>query len=802
MNFCFKRCTFIFTILISIFFGIKGVNAATLNLIDSGYYYNRVKPGSNSSWHWNLYDIDKEVSYCIENDIKEGNPLYEATWKDTGLRDSIKERLTMIAYYGYTYPNHNTLEYRAATQGMIWETILGDVDVSFTKERWSHGELFDITNEKKEIERLINEHYKKPSFDNTSYNIQVGKELILEDKNNVIQYFDVSVQGVNYEIKDNKLIIIPNIAGEITVKLEKKKVYNNDYKIFVGDGIQNMIVPGNIGDIMASFTINSYYGYIEGYKKDSENINPQGQATLKGAIYGIYEKKTNNLVSTVTTDETGYFKSDKILKYDDYYLKEVSPSKGYLLDNSIHDFSIKDNYSSYIEVKEEVIKNNINILKQYKYIDKNTSFLNPEEDIIFEIYDNKNNKYSEIKTDKKGFASMELPYGIWKFHQVNTKDGYEKINDFFITVNETSEKTQYYNILNNRISAYLKLIKIDSETKETIKVSNIRFKILNLDTNKYVSQYVGGKEYDIFSTDESGTFTTYLKLEAGKYKVIEIEAPYGYELNKSEIIFEITSNSNYEYTENGAVFTLYFENKPKKGMITVNKKGEFIQNNNNYYSPLDNIEFKIYAEEDIKSIDNSYIYYRKGDLVDIIKTNKLGIAKSKELPYGKYYIKEYKTLDEYVIDNEEYYFEIKENEENITYELFNKLKRGSLKIVKKDKDDNTTIPGTKIGIYDIDNNQIYNGITDENGEILVENMLLGKYYIKEIEPKKGYILDNNKYYFEIKENEELVTLNITNKKENLIEVPNTYKSNFDYLILISILFINIISFVLLKKYEK
>ena len=169
---------------------------------------------------------------------------------------------------------------------------------------------------------------------------------------------------------------------------------------------------------------------------------------------------------------------------------------------------------------------------------------------------------------------------------------------------------------------------------------------------------------------------------------------------------------------------------------------------------------------------------------------------------GKYYIKEIEPKEGYILDNSKHYFEIKENEEKITYEIFNKLKRGSLKIIKKDKDDNTIIPGTKIGIYDIHDNLIYSGITDEKGELLVENMLLGKYYIKEIESKEGYVLDNNKHYFEIKENEELVTLNITNKKEFLIQVPNTYKNNFEYLILVITLFINIISFILLKKYEK
>lgn len=97
---------------------------------------------------------------------------------------------------------------------------------------------------------------------------------------------------------------------------------------------------------------------------------------------------------------------------------------------------------------------------------------------------------------------MNLPYGVWKFHQVNTTTGYEKIYDFYITVNETSEKEQYYNILNNTLYAYLQVIKVDSETGKTIAIANTTFKIFNTDTNQYVSQYVGGKVYSEFKTDE------------------------------------------------------------------------------------------------------------------------------------------------------------------------------------------------------------------------------------------------------------------------------------------------------------
>ena len=169
---------------------------------------------------------------------------------------------------------------------------------------------------------------------------------------------------------------------------------------------------------------------------------------------------------------------------------------------------------------------------------------------------------------------MNLPYGVWKFHQVNTTTGYEKIYDFYITVNETSEKEQYYNILNNTLYAYLQVIKVDSETGKTIAIANTTFKILDTDTNQYVSQYVGGKVYSEFKTDENGKMITYLKLPAGNYKLIEVSAPNGYLKDKDGLKFTIGNDTHYSYTTYGAFITVTYKNTPIKGQLEIKKTGE------------------------------------------------------------------------------------------------------------------------------------------------------------------------------------------------------------------------------------
>ncbi len=151
-----------------------------------------------------------------------------------------------------------------------------------------------------------------------------------------------------------------------------------------------------------------------------------------------------------------------------------------------------------------------------------------------------------------------------------------KIYDFFITVDENSELEQSYNILNNKLSAYLQVFKIDSETGKTIALANTTFKILNVDTNQYVSQFVGGKVYSEFKTDESGKLVTYLKLEAGNYKLIETSSPKSYLINTDGLLFSIGNDTHYSYTTYGAFITVNFKDTPIKGQVEVNKTGEKI----------------------------------------------------------------------------------------------------------------------------------------------------------------------------------------------------------------------------------
>ena len=206
------------------------------------------------------------------------------------------------------------------------------------------------------------------------------------------------------------------------------------------------------------------------------------------------------------------------------------------MDTKEYEFDSKGTKEVQMDVTEDIVENKISILKQYDYVNGNSTFLNAEKNIKFDIYYPDGTLYKTVTTNNNGYAIFDLPFGVWTFHQVNTTQGYEKIKDFYITVDYDSNKEQYYNILNNKLSAYIQIVKKDAETEETIALPNTSFKILNVDTNEYVSQFVGGKTIDTFTTDENGISTTPLKVEAGNYKIVEIKSPKGYLINDTGIV--------------------------------------------------------------------------------------------------------------------------------------------------------------------------------------------------------------------------------------------------------------------------
>ena len=882
IRFIIPIITIIFLMTIAIF--IDNVKAASNDSFYNGeYLYGTYikKVQSNGIGRYETARFirrasDGKFAYCLQPFIEfESGKVQTAFENDyaivTNMTSEQWNRVALLSYYGYQYENHNEDKWYIITQMMIWKTVDPNSDIYFT-DVLNGNRISLYESEINEIERLVSNHYKRPSFNGSNHTMSIGSSITLTDSNGVLQNFSItSSPNVTASIVGNNLNIIANKLGDVKLTLTKSDTkYSTPPIVYVDSVSQDLLVVGSYDPLISNVNINIVGGRIKIIKLDSDTnvCVSSGSGNLQGAQYNIIDSN-GNVVDTLTIgndctatseilpygsyivketyagtgyylDETNYSVNlnspttvnltvkEKIIKgkvkvikidkdtnkcvasgngtlvgakyqiidstgkvadtltigadctatskelpYGKYKIKEITPSKGYYLNTEVFSQFIFENLDYQITVKEDVIKNYISILKQYDYIDGNSAIVNAEQNITFEIYHSDGTKYSEITTDKNGYASINIPYGIWKFHQVNTNTGFEKIYDFYITVDDNSELEQYYNILNNKISAYLQVIKIDSETGKTIALANTTFKILNKDTNQYVSQYVGGKVYDTFLTDENGMFTTYLKLEAGNYKLIELKSPTNYLINKDGLDFHIGSDTEYNYTTYGAYITVYFENSPIKGQIEIYKKGEkFIIDNSTFkydYISLDGIKFEIYADTDIKSAAGNYLYYNKGDLVDTIYTDSNGYAISKELPLGNYFLVEVETKDNYILDTSSYHFSLveKNNITPIVYELYetlNYLQKGKLELTKVDYVDGTPISNVKFNIYTINDELIFSGETDENGKINIDKLPLGKYYAVETEPAVSYINNSAPLFFEILDNEQIVKVTMTNKK--------------------------------------
>ena len=743
-----------------------------------GIYYTRRGGGKPYlSAQYSTYTMNGKVVYCIEPgvDITINDYTGADGFINSPYDDATNKKIELIGHYGYDYPGHQTLRYRMAAQSLIWETTGGQI-IEFWTERYGNGDFINLNYERNEIMKLVNAHYNKPSFNGSSMEVVVGKEYKITDTNGLMnEYALYKAEGLDVRISGNDIYFTPKATGNLSLSVARKHYDNHTTIVFKGnDEISQKMGYFRFSDpVVATLNLNVIGGKIKITKVDSETntTNPQGQATLVGAKYNVIDS-SGKVVDTLTigsdsTAITGH------MPLGTYTIKEVSPSTGYYLNNTTYTATVNSSDTVNITVKEDVIKNYISILKQYDYVNGNTTFLNAEANITFEIFYPDGSKYGEIKTDKNGYATLNIPYGVWKFHQVNTTTGFEKIYDFYITVDENSEKEQYYNILNNKISAYVRVVKKDSETGKTIAIPNVKFKIQNTDTKQYVSQYVGGKVYDSFMTDENGVFTTYLPMEAGNYKLVEIESPKGYLLSKDGVEFTIGENTEYNYTTYGAIVVVEFDNTPIKGQVEIFKNGEKFVVEDGTFSykdiSLKGIKFNIYADEDIKSADGNYLYYNKGDLVQTIITDENGYAKSKSMPLGKFYLVEVETKDNYVLDTKEYHFELtqKDNKTAIvydTYKAYNYLKKGTLEFTKKDFSTSDPIPNVEFEIYTDKDELIYSGKTDENGKIIIEEIAVGKFYIVEKNPAEGYVANDEKIYFEIKEDGEIVKAEMTNKK--------------------------------------
>lgn len=539
-------------------------------------------------------------------------------------------------------------------------------------------------------------------------------------------------------------------------------------------------------------------------KTDAETKSAQGDATLAGAVYGIYNN--GKMVDKYTTDKNGSFTTSYYVCGDNWTLKEIEPSEGYLLDETEYHIGAEakkytlENNSVSIGVTEDILKGKIAIIKHTD--DGSTKIETPEKGAEFQVYLKSLGSYTKAKEserdnlicDEYGFAeTKDLPYGTYTVHQTKGWNGTEFIADFDVFISENN-KTYKYLINNASLESYVKIVKVDSETGKQIPYAGAGFQIYDPDGNKVTMKYTYPTvtEIETFYTNSEGYLITPETLPYGKgYSVVEVQAPYGYILDSTPVYFDITAENTSE--ENGVtIVKAEKKNTPQKGTITVEKTGEifsnvtavgggYIDENGNdialptIYQPeysvngLSGALFEIYADEDITTPDGT-VRAKKDELVATLKTNTKGTATSKQLYLGKYSVVEKTAPNGFVLNRTINHIELTysgQNEKvtNTSTSFTNDRQKVVIdltKILEQNEafgiGNNGEILNVSFGLYADEDLKSSNGTVipkdglleiitcDEKGKAtFTTDLPIGKYYVKEISTDNHYILSDKKY---------------------------------------------------------
>lgn len=521
--------------------------------------------------------------------------------------------------------------------------------------------------------------------------------------------------------------------------------------------------------------------------------------SFQGAEYTVYSDAACSCpVETLVIDENGEATTGE-LRLDTYYVKETKVPEGYLEDAKIYQIDMKQSDLQMVyEVvsQEQIIRGSLSLMK---YLDDNM-----EESILQDRYDagilegirftlvHEDTSVDPVViiTDRYGYASTaekELIYGTWYLTEdpETTPEGYEGIRNAKIEIREDGIEKMYV-VTNKPYEAYLCIQKRDKASGELITVDEAEFQILD-EEGAAVRMPTFGGYMDTFCTNEKGEIHLTKALKGGRYTLVETKAPEGYKLAEP-LEFKVEKNAIYQEP-----LILECEDEPVKGRVKITK----IDKNTGEHCGAGFV-FQIKAAEDIldgggnvrkEYIEDAEIELEAGAVVDVIMTNKDGIAQSRELYPGKYEICETASGEYYVCSDEVYEVEIDVNggigvegsgqngndqagnEQNENGQIGNEQtgndqadsqenlimaelnipnEKTRLELMKIDSETETPMTGVIFALWEkYQEDTVIIAVTDENGSIAFENLKHNtSYCIQEKETLPGYVLDTTVYEFE------------------------------------------------------
>ena len=777
-----------------------------IQLPDSTYYAKELKAPTGYSIDPTVYTI-KAGKNKVTEDFKTGTIKINKTAED-GIISGRKFKIT------YSY-NGKSLSETAKTNAngiaifddlKVYDMSTGKAITYTVSEinvdtRYEVPKAQNVTLTSGDVDLTVNVKFNNQL---KTGSIKINKQS--EDNQNGDREFTITGNGKTYTIKtgSNGVAILSDIP-----------VYNsNNEKIMYTISEKNVpvryVVPADqTATLTADATTTKTFKNIlkkftvEVTKQDSETTSAQGDGTLAGAVYGLY--KDGELADTYTTDENGYFKTKEYV-CGNYTVQEISPSEGYLLDKTVYSVGAEaENY--FIEhnplsmtVTEDVIKGNIAMIKHSD--DGSTQIETPEVGAEFEVYLKSSGSYANaveterdhLTCDENGFAqTKDMPYGIYTVHQTVGWEGTEFIADFDVNISESGQ-TYRYLINNAKFESYIKIVKVDSETGKTIPYEGAGFEIYDSNGQKIsmTFSYPTPTTIDTFYTNSEGYLITPEVLPYGEYSLVEVQAPYGYALDKTPVAFSVSSE-NAEKENSLTIVKVVKQNTAQKGKISVRKTGNIFTSvatvssaytnensemivNPTTYTPvfadgdLSDAVFQVIAVEDIVTLDGT-VHANAGDVVAEITTDENGYAETDLLYLGKYEIKEVQAPYGYVRNSESQFVELTYAGQEIAVldtvnasfvNDYQSVEISLSKVMENDElfgiGNNNEYLSVRFGLFAAEDIQAADSsVIPADGLLsevsLAENMTakfdvqipFGRYYVKEISTDEHYILNGEKY---------------------------------------------------------
>lgn len=775
--------------------------SGSIELPNKQYYVKEIKAPTGYSLSTEVFALNANENVNVTEDYLKGNIIinktaedgiigqreFRVTWTQNGKSHSKTAKTNSSGIAEFKGLNVYDLTSKKAISYTISEI---NVDTRYETPKAKNVKLTD-GNVDLTVNVKFNNELKTGS-------IKINKQS--EDNQNGGREFTVTGNGKTYSIKT---------GSDGVAILSDIPVYDsNNQKIVYTISEKNVpikyVVPASqtvtlTADETTSVTFENVLKKftLEVTKKDSEKAEKQGDASLAGAVYGVF--KDSVLIDEYTTDENGYFKTKEYV-CGNYTVQEISPSEGYLLDKTVYsvgaeaeNYSIEHNPIS-MTVTEDVIKGNIAIIKHSD--DGSTQIETPEVGAEFEVYLKSSDSYEAAKDSEKDYlvcdengyaATKKLPYGIYVVHQTKGWESTEYMEDFEVVISENEK--EYFYLLNDAVKkSFVKIVKKDAETGNVIPVSGIGFKVWDCANSEYVSQkiyYPSEMILDEFYTDESGSLMLPNELAYGDYELHEVQSAEGYVLDKNPVPFTI----------DGSVETVVVEktNTAQKGRISVQKTGDIFTTvatassaytdencetivNPTTYTPvfasgnLSGAVFQIIAVEDIVTLDGT-IRANAGDVVAEITTDENGYAETDLLYLGKYEVREITAPDGYALNAESQFVELTYAGQEIAVRDtvntsfvndYQGVEISLSKVMEKDElfnignsDEYTRV---RFGLFAAENITAADGsVIPADGLIseisLAENMSakfdtalpFGKYYVQEIATDEHYVLNGKKY---------------------------------------------------------